>query len=142
MTRILILKIHIRLLIWLIPLLVRCMPFQTLIRFLTPSGRYCPYRKVPAETIAQVIQQALSNPRWMKRRACLRLGLTTGYFLGLGGYPAVLHFALAPPNINPKRLHGHCWVTLNDVPVTAPPEKEVAMKTVFTFPVDRKLWQR
>ena len=62
----------------------------------------------------------------MRRRACLRQGLTLFHFLKLAGWPAVLRIGVFPPGRDRRRMHAHCWVTLNGVPLSPPPEQPVA----------------
>jgi len=63
----------------------------------------------------------------MRRRACLRQGLLLFHFLRLAGLPAVVHFGVFSPATDPRRLHGHCWVTLGGVCLSPPPEAPAAV---------------
>jgi hypothetical protein len=49
------------------------------------------------------------------------------HFLRLAGVPAAVHFGVFSPATDPRRLHGHCWVTLGDVCLSPPPEEPVAV---------------
>jgi hypothetical protein len=129
----LMLRIHIRLVTLVIPLLDRMLPTPRLVRLLAKHDLWHPYRDIPADTIAKHVHTALRKPHWMKRRACYRLGLTMSHFLHLAGKPVVLHFAIAPPSCDAMRLHGHCWVTLDDRAITAPPEPSTGMRTFVRF---------
>ena len=114
-----ILRGHVWLVATFIPLLTRLLPLGRLLRLLTPSGRFTPYRNVQPERLIRIIRNRLNNPRNMRRRACLREGLMLFYFLKLAGAPAVIHIGLHPPDERP-RLHGHCWVSLNGQAVSEP----------------------
>ena len=37
--------------------------------------------------------------------------------LRLAGVPAVLEFGVYPPELDPQRMHAHCWVTVDGVAV-------------------------
>ncbi len=125
--RLLILRSHVWLVATLVPLLVRLLPIRFLVRVMTPPRWMRLYRKVEPERMAAVVAHRLRRPRIMRRRACLRLGLVLYHFLKLAGQPAVLHFGVYPPSVDPKRLHGHCWVTVNDVCLSAPPDQPAAV---------------
>jgi hypothetical protein len=96
-----------------LPLLVKLLPLSALLALLTPPAGLRPYREVPQERIASMVNRRLRRPRNMKRRACLRRGLMLYHFLRLADLPAVLHFGVLPPSRDPQRLHGHCWVSVN-----------------------------
>ncbi len=122
----LILRAHIWLLATLIPLLEKFIPLKTLLRWLTPSSRFKPYAKVAPEEISRLVARRLRAPRNMRRRACLRHGLTLFHFLKLAGWPAVLRIGVFPPSVDCRRMHAHCWVTLNGILFSPPPEQPVA----------------
>jgi hypothetical protein len=128
-----ILRIHIRLVTLIVPLLDRMLPTPLLVRILAGHDLWRPYRGIPVDVISHYVRIALRRPHWMKRRACYRLGLTMAYFLRLAGKPAMLHFAIAPPSCDHRRLHGHCWVTLDDWAITAPPDASAGMRTLARF---------
>ncbi|MFP3938178.1 MAG: lasso peptide biosynthesis B2 protein [Phycisphaerae bacterium] len=106
-----VLRAHVWAFCGVVPLLVRLMPLERLIRLLTPQLR--PYRNVAENEIAGLIQHRLANPRNMKRRRCLRLGLALYHFLRLSGRAAIIHFAVCPGRAD-DRMHAHCWVTLGE----------------------------
>ena len=117
---------HIWLLATLIPLLEKCIPLKRLLRLLTPPTGFKPYAGTPPEEISRLVAQRLRQPRNMRRRACLRHGLTLFHFLKLAGWPAVLRIGVFPPSLDSRRMHAHCWVTLNGVPLSPPPEQPLA----------------
>jgi hypothetical protein len=117
---------HIWLLATLILLLVKIIPLKQLLRLLTPPPRFKPYAGTPPEEISRWVAHRLRQPRHMRRRACLRQGLILFHFLRLAGWPAVLHIGVFPPRLDARRMHAHCWVTLNGVPFSPPPEQPVA----------------
>lgn len=128
--------LHIRLVIWAIPLMDRRLGFPDLAcRLLSVGGRPI-YRQVPLADIALMVRTALLRPRMMRRRSCYRLGLATGHFLRLAGHQVELHFAVAPPETDQSRLHGHCWVTLSGVAITDPPPVASGMRTLLRIVVD------
>ena len=117
---------HLWLLAALIPLLERVLPLKVLLRLLTPP-RWCrPYSGTPPEEVSRLVARRLREPRNMRRRACLREGLTLFHFLRLANWPAVLHIGVFPPRLDQRRLHAHCWVTVDNVPLSPPPEQPVA----------------
>ncbi len=122
----LILRGHVWLLATLIPLLEKFIPLKWLLRLLTPPPRFQPYAGTSPEEISRLVTHRLREPRNMRRRACLRQGLTLFHFLKLAGWPAVLRIGVFPPGLDRRRMHAHCWVTLNDVPLSPPPEQPVA----------------
>ena len=122
----LILRGHIWLLATLIPLLEKFIPLKWLLRLLTPPPRFRPYAGTPPGEISRLVARRLREPRNMRRRACLRQGLTLFHFLKLASWPAVLHIGIFPPRLDDRRMHAHCWVTLNGVPLSPPPERPVA----------------
>ncbi|MGA2242584.1 MAG: lasso peptide biosynthesis B2 protein [Verrucomicrobiota bacterium] len=121
-----ILRGHIWLLATLIPLLEKIIPLKWLLRLLTPPSRFKPYAGTPSEEISRLVTHRLREPRNMRRRACLRQGLTLFHFLKLAGWPAVLRIGVFPPSLDSRRMHAHCWVTLNGVPLSPPPEQSAA----------------
>jgi hypothetical protein len=121
---------HIWLLATLIPLLEKFIPLKWLLRLLTPPARFKPHAGTPPEEISRLVARRLREPRNMRRRACLRQGLTLFHFLKLAGWPAVLHIGVFPPSLDSRRMHAHCWVTLNGVPLSPPPEQPVAVLLV------------
>ena len=125
--RLLILRGHVWLAAAIVPLLVRLLPIRLLVSVMTPPRWLHLYRRVPAERMAAVVAHRLRRPRVMRRRACLRQGLVLFHVLRLAGRPAVLHFGVYPPSVDPRRLHGHCWVTVNDVCLSAPPDQPAAV---------------
>ena len=129
--RLMILRWHIWLLATLIPLLEKILSLKRLLRLLTPPSRFKPYGGVSSEEISRLVAHRLRQPRNMRRRACLRHGLTLFHFLRLAGRPAVLHIGAFPPQLDSRRMHAHCWVTLNDVCLSPPPEQPVA--TLLTY---------
>ncbi len=121
------LRAHVYLVATMLPLLVRVLPLKVLLRLMTPPARLRPYRTVPPDRIAAIVARRLRNPRNMRRRACLRRGLTLYHFLRLAGVPAAIHFGVYPPDADPRRLHAHCWVTVDGVALTEPPGQPSAV---------------
>jgi hypothetical protein len=105
------LRAHIWLVASIIPLLDRLLPLRWLLRVLTPPARFRPYARVPADEIEKLIDRRLAGAINMRRRACLRKGLTLFHFLRLAGRQAVISFAVYPPGEAARRIRGHCWVT-------------------------------
>jgi hypothetical protein len=122
-----VLRAHVWLVATLLPLLVRVLPLKALLRLTTPPARLRPYGRVAADRIVAAVDGRLRNPRNMRRRACLRHGLTLYHFLRLAGVPAVLEFGVYPPELDPGRMHAHCWVTVDGVAVSAPPGQPAAV---------------
>ena len=118
---------HIGVLATLMPLAVRLVTVQRLVRLLTPPRWLRPYAAVTAPEMAGFVAHRLRRPRMMRRRTCLRQGLVLFHFLRLAGLPAAVHFGIFSPATDPRRLHGHCWVTLGDVCLSPPPEEPVAV---------------
>ncbi len=120
------LRAHIWLVATVIPLLDKLLPMKPLLVLLTPLGVFRPYAGTPANDIAGLVARRLRQPRHMRRRACLRHGLTLFHFLRLAGWPAVLRIGVFPPSVDRRRLHAHCWVTLDGVALSPPPEQPLA----------------
>ena len=121
------LRAHVWLVATVLPLLVRVVPLKGLLRLMTPPACLRPYRAVPPERIAAAVARRLRNPRNMRRRACLREGLTLFHFLRLAGVPAVLQFGVYPPQVDAARMHAHCWVSVDGVALSAPPGQPAAL---------------
>ncbi len=130
-SRDLLLRGHVWLLATLIPLLVKLIPLKKLIVLLTPPVRFRPYRGISADRIVELVRRRLRAPRNMRRRACLREGVTLFHFLRLTGRPAIMHFGVFPPSTDPLRMHAHCWVTLDGRAVSSPPEQPHATVLVY-----------
>jgi hypothetical protein len=130
----LVLRGHVWLLATLIPLLEKFIPLKWLLRLLTPPSRFKPYAGTSPEEISRLVAHRLREPRNMRRRACLRQGLALFHFLKLAGWPAVLRIGVFPPGRDRRRMHAHCWVTLNGVPLSPPPEQPVATLLVCGIP--------
>ena len=115
------LRVHVWLLATFIPLLVRFVPLKRLAKLLTPPRAFRFYRGASAQLIAETVHRRLASPRNMKRRSCLREGLTLFHFLKLAGIPAVMHFCVYQQQENSPRMHAHCWVTVDDSAILTPP---------------------
>jgi len=111
---------HIGLVATAIPLLTKLLPLKRLLQMLTPTANFHPYKSISPEQVIELVRRKLYRPRQMRRRACLREGLTLFYFLRLAGTPAEIHIAVHNPTVNTKRIHAHCWVVLDGVPITEP----------------------
>ncbi|MDK1032188.1 MAG: lasso peptide biosynthesis B2 protein [Planctomycetia bacterium] len=107
------LRAHVWAVASIIPLLVRVCSLKNLLNLLGRASRRTLYGHTSAERIAETVNRRLRAPRNMRRRACLRKGLTMYYFLRLAGMPAVLHFAVHPWDRPSDRMHAHCWVTVD-----------------------------
>jgi len=108
-----ILRVHVWIVATAAPLLVRWMPIRRLLRVATPRRCRRLYVGLPPERICRIVQSRLANPRMMRRRACLRRGLTVYHFLRLAGVDAALNIGAWRPSRDPRRLHAHCWVTVD-----------------------------
>ena len=95
-------------------------------------SRWHPYRHLSVRRIRAIIRRRLARPRVMIRRACLRHGLVLYHFLRLIGLAPRLHLAVYPPSVDPRRLHGHCWVGLDGKPLLSPPSGPAA--EILTWP--------
>ncbi len=126
----LLLRVHVWWFATLVPLLVRFVPLERLVRLLSPPLRLRPYPGVGASRVVEIVDRRLRNPRNMRRRACLRHGLTLFHFLRLTGARPVIHFAVHQQTPANLRLHAHCWVTLNGEPLSDPPAEDYT--TLFT----------
>ena len=123
---------HIWVLATWLPVLVALFSLRRLVRLLTPPGFLQPYAGVGADEIVTMVARRLAQPQMMRRRACLRHGLTLLHFLRLAGLAAELHVAVYPPSSDPNRLHGHCWVSLDGrdlMPGPGAPAAEMARST-------------
>ena len=121
----LVLRAHVWVVAALIVVVVK-LPLPWVLWLVTPWRWWQPYRSVSPDTIAQAVRRRLARPRQMKRRACLREGLTLFHFLCLAGHEPEMHFAVFPPDQAPRPMHAHCWVTLDGHPCSAPPQQPCA----------------
>jgi hypothetical protein len=131
-----ILRWHVWVVATCVPLLVRLLPLKALLRLLTPPGRLAPYSGVPAGRIAEIVRRRLHNPIHMRRRACLREGLTLFHFLCLAGAEASLHMGVYAPQPRLRRTRAHCWVTCAGRAASAPPAEPFA--EVLSYPSPRR----
>lgn len=122
-----ILRVHVWLVAGAVPLLVRFCSLETLLRLATPAGSWRPYGGISPERIAAVVRRRLRRPRHMRRRACLRLGLTLFHFLRLAGAPAALHIGAFATDRARKPIGAHCWVSLHGAAVTDGPARPMAV---------------
>ena len=116
-----VLRGHVWLFATLLPLAVRLAPLHVLVGLLVPPPHARPYRGVSVEQIGRLVAGRLGRPRNMRRRACLREGLTLFHFLRLADWPATVHFAVFPPAGPTERMHAHCWVSLDGRAISQPP---------------------
>ena len=116
----LILRMHIWLVATVIPLLTKLLPLKRLLKILTPTAGFHPYKSISPEQVIELVRRRLYRPRQMRRRACLREGLTLFYFLRLAGTAAEIHIAVHTPTAHNKRIRAHCWVVLDGLAVTEP----------------------
>lgn len=122
----LLLRAHVWLLAGVLPLLDK-LPLKRLLPLLTPRRPWRLYQPLSPEEIVAAARRRLRRPLHMRRRSCLRLGLTTWYFLRLAGQPAEIHFGVFPRQTpDQARMHGHCWVLLHGRCLTDPPGEPVA----------------
>ena len=128
----LILRAHIGSVALLVPLLVRVLPLRGVLWLMTPPRWWRPYRRVAPDAVCGAVRRRLARPRLMKRRACLREGLMLFHFLCLAGHEPELHFAVFPPAPAPRRVHAHCWVTLDGCECSAPPQEPSAEMMRYT----------
>jgi hypothetical protein len=115
-----------------LPALVGLMGLRRLVRLLTPSRPFRLYAGLAADEIGAVVARRLAHPWVMRRRPCLRQGLALLHFLRLAGLPAELRVAVYPPSTDPRRLHAHCWVSLDGrdvMPGPDAPSAELARST-------------
>ncbi len=120
-----VLAVHVWMVATLIPLLDRLLSLRAILRVLTPPAGLALYRGVGAHCIAAVVRARLRRPRHMRRRACLREGLTMFHFLRLADLPAELHIGVYPAGGRARR--GHCWVTCGSETMNAEPAQPVAV---------------
>lgn len=121
-----ILRWHVWVVATCVPLLVRLLPLKALLRLLTPPRHLTPYSRVSAGRVAAIVRRRLDNPIHMRRRACLREGLTLFHFLCLAGAEATLHMGVYARQPRMRRTQAHCWVTCAGRAVSAPPEEPSA----------------
>ena len=128
-----VLKVHVRLVAWSVPPLDRLLSLNVVAWLARPPRWVQPYRGLDVDTIQRTASRALANPRQMKRRSCLRLGLVLFHFLRLAGHEAVLNFSISPPGRCHDGLHGHCWVTVGDR-VFDEPAPDSGMRRIWRYP--------
>jgi len=133
------LKVHVWLMATIIPLFLKILPLEAILRLLTPRESFKAYEGVGRELIIETVNKRLQNPKNMKRRACLRKGLVLFHFLRLGGANAVLHFGVYAPSTQENRMHAHCWVTVDGTCVSAPPGEPAAEMLTHGAPGDGRV---
>jgi hypothetical protein len=124
-----VLRGHVWIFAAVLPALVWLMALRRLVRLLSPARVFRPYAGLGADEIVAAVARRLAHPWVMRRRPCLRQGLTLMHFLRLAGLAAELHVAIYPPSNDPRRLHGHCWVSLDGrdlMPGPGAPSAEMA----------------
>jgi len=117
-----------------VPLLVNLFSLKRLLWLMTPSARFRPYKGASPREIAKIVRRRLRNPTNMRRRRCLREGLMMFHFLCLAGKAAVLRIGAYAPSEGLKRMHAHCWVTLDGDCISSPPHEPVAVVLTHTQP--------
>jgi len=117
----LILRAHVWSVAFMLPLLVRFFSLRKLLWVVTPPKFLRLYSNAKVEDIVAEVSRRLAEPVNMRRRACLRRGLTLFHFLRLAGHPAELHFAVYPMS-EQDTMHAHCWVTVAGTAVSYPPQ--------------------
>lgn len=120
-----ILAIHIWLVAATIPLLDNLLGLRALLAVLSPPRWLRPYRAIPAEVIAQTVRRRLARPWVMKRRRCLRHGLTLFHFLCLAGISSELQIGVFPRQ--GPRMQAHAWVVSAGLALSDPPEQPLAV---------------
>lgn len=124
-----ILRAHVWLVAIVLPLLVRFVPIRGLLVLVEQPRWWDPYRGIAPERIVEIVDRRLQNPHNMRRRRCLRQGLTLFHFLRLAAVPSVLNFGVLGPATAGKRLHAHCWVTISGRDLYAPQHPFVVLLT-------------
>ncbi len=119
-------KTHVYIVSVLIPLLDNIFGLKQILKVLTPPTRCEPYKGIPAKKICDIISKRLKKPLLMKRRKCLRHGLTLFHFFCLSGLPAVLHIGVFEHKEYDKRMDAHCWVTCDGKSFSPEPQEDVA----------------
>jgi hypothetical protein len=112
-----IMRAHVYMVATLIPLLVNLLGVSGLIRVMTPPAWLRPYSHFSIQQILQVVERRLRNPRNMRRRVCLRRSLTLYHFLMLSGRRPTIEFGVFAPASAEAKLQGHCWVSLEGLPI-------------------------
>jgi hypothetical protein len=129
----LLLRAHIWLVATLFPLLERLLPLRGLLWLAEQPSGWTPYRGVPSDRIVALVDRRLSRPRQMRRRRCLRQGMTLFHFLRLAGVTAELRIGVLGPAASGRRLQGHCWVNIAGRDLYPPSGNFVVLLTrVFT----------
>ena len=112
------LRVHVWLVAAVMPLLVDMLSLPMLVRLLTPPAWWRPYRRASVRQMLDAVQRRLARPINMRRRACLRRSLVLYHFLRLAGRQASIEFGVFSPSAETKRMHGHCWVSMDGQAVT------------------------
>lgn len=130
------LRLHVWAVATLIPLLVKFLGVPGLLRLAEYPPHWHPYAGIPAEKIVELVDRRLANPRNMRRRRCLRQGLTLFHFLHLAAVPSEIKFGALGPATSGQRMHAHCWVTVNGVDFY-PPLDTVAILLTRSYHPER-----
>jgi hypothetical protein len=112
---------HVQWLAIVIPISSKRLTIESLLARFTPAVGRTPYRGLERAAILDRVHRRLRRPWRMRGRRCLRLGLMCFHLLRLAGVPAVIHFGVIPSSLGRDRSRAHCWVTVHDRIVAAPP---------------------
>jgi len=83
------------------------------------------------EPVVRSVRAAMARPWRSRDRRRLGEALLTFHFLRRAGHPAVLHVSVDRASIRTMRTRGHCWVTLEGVCLSNPPDP--AQSEFFRF---------
>lgn len=108
-----------------LPLFDRLLGIKPLLKLVTPPRWLTPYRRVDIKTILALVNGHMDEARHMKRRRCLRHGLTFFHFLCLAGHNPTLVFGVFPWQEGRRGL-AHCWVVLDGKELTERPKETFA----------------
>jgi Transglutaminase-like superfamily len=118
-------RLRFRLHLWLaarwLPVPAKRRGIERLLAAATPAPGRTPYGGLAAGEIVAAVRRTLARPWRMRGRRCLRSALLTFRFLRLAGYPAVVHFAVAPGREGAGPMRAHAWVSLDGACLLDPP---------------------
>lgn len=95
---------------------------EALLAAATPGPALTPYAGIGSQEIVAAVRAVMARPWLMRDRRCLRSALLAFRFLRLAGYPAIMHFSVAPPGRDDRPLRAHSWVTVDGACLLDPPE--------------------
>jgi hypothetical protein len=119
-----------------LPVLKRVLPLPRLVGLMAPRGRSLERDLRREERIAAIARRLYRTRPITHRDNCLERSLVAYRFLSRAGAEPMLVVGFRR---EVKDIHGHVWVTVDDVPVHDAPAELAAYETVTAFGSDGRV---